>query len=52
MSHLKITEKVYLPPLHIKAMDQNWAGFVYFKNKFPSISDEKIKEGILLGPNT
>jgi hypothetical protein len=25
-------EKVYLPPLHIKAMDQNGAGFVYFKN--------------------
>jgi len=26
-------EKVYLPPLHIKVMDQNGAGFVYFKNK-------------------
>jgi len=25
-------EKVYLPPLHITAMDQNGAGFVYFKN--------------------
>jgi len=42
-------EKVYLPPLHIKAMDQNGAGCVYFKNKFPSVSDEKIKEGVFLG---
>jgi hypothetical protein len=43
-------EKFYLPPLHIKAMDQNGAGFVYFKNKFPSVSDENIKEGVFLGP--
>jgi hypothetical protein len=32
-------------------MDQNGAGFVYFKNKFPAISDEKIKEGVFLRPN-
>jgi len=32
-------------------MDQNGAGFVYSKNKFPSISDEKIKEGVFPGPN-
>ena len=43
-------EKVYLPPLHIKlgriktvveAMDENGAGFMYLKNKFPRISDVK-----------
>jgi hypothetical protein len=43
-------EKVNLPLLHIKAMDQNGAGFAYFKNKFPSISDAKIKEGVFLWP--
>ena len=52
-------EKVHLPPLHIqlgliknvvKAMDQNSAGFMYLKNKFPRISDAKIKEGIFVWP--
>jgi ABC-type long-subunit fatty acid transport system fused permease/ATPase subunit len=52
-------EKVYLPPLHIilgliknviKAMDQNSTGFMYLKNKFPTISDAKIKEGVFVGP--
>jgi hypothetical protein len=50
-------EKVYLSQLHIKleliknfvkAMDQNSAGFTYLKNKFPRISDAKIREGYLL----
>jgi len=47
-------EKVYLPPLHnqlgliktvVKAMDQNSAGFMYLKHRFPWISDA----GYLLG---
>jgi hypothetical protein len=51
-------EKVYLPPLHIQlgliknivtAMDQNSVGFMYLKNKFPRISDAKIKDGIFVG---
>ena len=51
-------KNVYLPPLHIKlglmknfvkAMD-NSPGFMYLKQKFPKISDAKIKEGIFVGP--
>jgi hypothetical protein len=51
------TEKVYLPPSHIKlglikifvkAMDQNGAGFMYLENKYPRISDAKIKEGVFV----
>jgi len=30
-------------------MDQNTAGFTYLKNKFPRISDAKIKGGFFLG---
>jgi len=42
-------EKVYLPPLYItlgltKTFDHKSAGFMYSKNKFPRISDDKIKE--------
>jgi TRAP-type uncharacterized transport system substrate-binding protein len=52
-------EKVYLSPLHIKlgliknfvkAMYQNRDGFMYLKNKFPRISDTKIKEEASAGP--
>ena len=31
-------------------MDQNSTEFMYLKNKFPTISDAKIKEGIPVGP--
>ena len=31
-------------------MDQNSAGFMYLKNKFPRISDAKIKKGMFVGP--
>ena len=31
-------------------MGQNSAGFMYLKNKFPRISDAKIKEGVFVGP--
>jgi hypothetical protein len=50
---------ILLPPLHIKLrlfknfvkeMDKNSAGFHYLKEKFPHVSDAKIKEGIFVGP--
>ncbi|CAB3229261.1 unnamed protein product [Arctia plantaginis] len=31
-------------------MDKNGAGFQYLKEKFPKISDAKIKEGVFVGP--
>jgi hypothetical protein len=31
-------------------MDQNNAGFMYLKNKFPRIKNDKIKEGEFVGP--
>jgi hypothetical protein len=31
-------------------MDQNSAGFMYLKNRFPKISDAKIKEQVFVGP--
>jgi hypothetical protein len=51
--------KIFLPPLHIKlgltknfvkCMDKKGEGFTYLKQKFPQVSDTKIKEGIFLGP--
>lgn len=53
-------EKVILPPLHIKlgimkafvkGMDQDGEGFMYLKEKFPGLSNEKIKEGVFVGPD-
>ena len=50
--------KILLPPLHIKnglmknfvkAMNQNGAAFKYIYNKFPVLSQEKVKE-IFVGP--
>lgn len=50
---------VLLPPLHIKlgliknfikSMDKEGKGFKYIVQKFPRISDSKIKEGIVAGP--
>lgn len=52
-------EKIYLPPLHIKlgliknfvkALDKEGSAFKYLKDKFPRISEAKIKEGIFVGP--
>lgn len=34
----------------VKAMDRNGRGFLYLKQKFPRISEAKIKEGIFVGP--
>ena len=56
---LVASEKIYLPPLHIKlglmknfvkAMDRNGEGYNFLTRKFPRISDAKIKEGIFVGP--
>jgi hypothetical protein len=56
---LVLLEKIYLPPLHIKlgfmknlvkGMDETGHGFEYVRNKFPTVSDAKIKEGIFIGP--
>lgn len=53
------SSKVLLPPLHIKlglmknlvkAMDKTGAGFLYLKERFPKLSDAKLKEGIFVGP--
>lgn len=53
------SEKIFLPPLHIKlglmknfvkAINKDGAGFQYLKTKFPRISDAKLKEGIFVGP--
>ena len=47
-----------LPPLHIKlglmktfvkGLDKNGAAFKYLFEKFPEISEAKLKEGIFIG---
>lgn len=52
-------QNVLLPPLHIKlglmknfvkAMNKNGAAFQYLRQKFPRLSDAKVKEGIFVGP--
>jgi len=58
---LVLPEKIYLPHLHIKlglmknyvkGMDKTSNGFEYVRNKFPNVSDAKIKEGIFIGQQT
>jgi len=34
----------------VKGMDKTGRGFEYMRNKFPNVSDAKIKEGIFIGP--
>jgi len=34
----------------VKGMDKIGHGFEYMRNKFPNVSDAKIKEGIFIGP--
>ena len=52
-------ENILLPPLHIKlglmknfvkAIDKAGDAFLYLKEKFPKLSEAKIKEGIFVGP--
>lgn len=53
------SDKIHLPPLHIKlglfkqfvkALDKDSLAFAYLAEKFPSLSQAKIKEGIFIGP--
>ena len=48
-----------MPPLHmklglmknfVKGMDKTGRGFKCVRNKFPNVSDAKIKEGTFIGP--
>ena len=34
----------------VKALDKTKAGFKYLYEKFPRLSEAKIKEGVFLGP--
>jgi len=34
----------------VKGMDKTGCGFQYVRNKFPNVSDAKVKEGIFIGP--
>lgn len=52
-------EKILLPPLHIKlglmknfvkAMKKDGEAFKYLREKFPRLSEAKVKEGIFVGP--
>jgi hypothetical protein len=52
-------EKGLLLPLHIKlwlmknfvkALDKRGEGFLYLSNKFPNLSDVKVKQGIFVCP--
>ena len=52
-------KKVLLPPLHIKlglikqfvkALDKDGAAFKYLQNRFPKLSEAKVKGGIFIGP--
>ncbi|GBM35655.1 hypothetical protein AVEN_244537-1 [Araneus ventricosus] len=52
-------KKIILPALHLKlgivkqlveAMDTNKPAFTYLREKFPRLSEAKIKEGIFVGP--
>ena len=56
---LALPQNISLPPLHIKLglminfvkdMERTGRGFRYVRNKFPNVSDAKIKEGIFIGP--
>ena len=51
--------KILMPPLHIKLglmknfvkkLDNNSDAFRFLRNKFPQVSDAKIKEGVFIGP--
>jgi hypothetical protein len=36
----------------VKAMNQEEAAFTYLREKFPRLSEAKLKEGIFIGPQT
>ena len=52
-------DRIFLLPSHIKlslfkqfvkALDKKSSAFVYLAEKFPSLSQAKIKEGVFIGP--
>lgn len=52
-------KKILLPPLHIKlglmknfvkALDKDGKAFKYLEDKFPDISEAKLKAGVFIGP--
>ena len=48
-------DKILLPPIYVKlGLIKNFVkagkGFEYLREKFPKLSDPKLKEGILIGP--
>ncbi|KAJ8665900.1 hypothetical protein QAD02_007562 [Eretmocerus hayati] len=53
-------DKIVLPPLHIKlgivehfikAMNKTGAGVLFLREKFPRLSEAKLKEGVSIGPD-
>jgi len=55
---LATLSKILLPSLHlkhvliknsVKAMNQEEAAFTYLREKFPRLSEAKLKEGIFIG---
>ena len=56
---LVTSDIIFLPPLHIKlglfkqfvkALDKESSAFAYLAERFPSLSQAKIKKGIFIGP--
>ena len=56
---LKKSDRIFLQPLHIKlglfkqfvkALDKESSAFAYLAEKFPSLSQARIKEGVFIGP--
>ena len=54
------SSRILLPPLHIKlglmknfvkATDRNVTAFLYLRQKFPLLSDAKIRKGVFTGPD-
>ena len=54
------SSRILLPPLHIKlglmkkfikTMDRTGTAFLYLRQKFPLLSDAKIREGVFTGPD-
>ncbi len=52
-------KKIILPPLHIKLglfkqfvkkLDHDGKGFKYLREKFPNLSEDKVKGGVFVGP--
>jgi hypothetical protein len=61
VKHQSLVEslRILLPPLHIKlglmnfgkAIDSNGRAFLYLQQKFPQLSDARIREGVFTGPD-